>query len=185
VSDANPFAFDVPGAPPTRPTPRRRTPGPAGRRTAVFAPVACLLVGGAVGGYLLLRPHTRPPEDAYQDIMRSAEAGDWGRVWDRVDRRSQEHLEVGMAFMGALATADDPEKAAKLKVLSRRERFVYLMSLDGEHRRWWLQPRAVRQVRREGDRATLTVVTTGPGEARTETVYMLREDGVWKLSFGY
>ena len=126
------------------------------------------------------------PQSAYEKIIEHGENGQFGKVWDRIDKKSQAKLEMGLELLAGLgamgaAASGDTQKAEELKSLKGKDLFVKVCQEVDQARESYVK-RRVKSVKTEGDRATLTVVATGGGGDKEETVHMVKEDGIWKLS---
>ena len=124
------------------------------------------------------------PQGAYTKIIGHGQKGEFDKVWDRIDSESQKQVDSWVEVFGGIAAAftRDPQKAEELRSLRGKELFVKLCeSNEGIADRF--RNRRVQSAEVEGDRATLVVLVGETGEAKHETVNMVREDGVWKLDF--
>jgi hypothetical protein len=122
------------------------------------------------------------PESAYRNMVQAAEEGDWGTVYDSIDKKSQGQLDMAMGMLAGLAAMGDEEAAADLQDKEPRDLFISVMESDEDiaaefkSSDFELIDKTV-----EGDEAEL-VIKRDDGEIIT--VDMLKEDGVWKFSMG-
>ncbi len=126
------------------------------------------------------------PQQAYETILHYGQNGEYDKIWDRIDKKSQGKLEQALeifAKMGAAGAAltGDKQKAEELNNLKGKELFVKLCSVDSRILEKFAA-QEIQSVKVEGDRATLNVVVTVDGKTQERQITMLREDGIWKLS---
>lgn len=126
------------------------------------------------------------PQGAYETIVNYGENGQYDKIWDRIDKKSQGKLESVLetvAKFGAAGAAisGDKQKAEELANLKGKDLFVKLCSQSEQVRKDFVKQR-VKSASADGDRATLTVLAEKDGKEQERTVVMVKEDGVWKLS---
>ncbi|MCS7305406.1 MAG: hypothetical protein NZ602_09915 [Thermoguttaceae bacterium] len=129
------------------------------------------------------------PQAAYQTIIQYGRQGQYEKIWDRIDKKSQGKLEValkGLAAVAALGAAlgGKKQEAEELGRLSPKELFVRLCEKSPqilEH----FDASEIKSVQKEGDRARLTVVVSVKGQPQERQITMIREDGIWKLSIDW
>ncbi len=112
------------------------------------------------------------PEAAYAKIAALAGRGDWGAVYDRIDKRSQGRLEATLA-REPWARPGEPG----------RELFAHAARLNDAIGDAIPEGHQIAGVETRGDEATLRLRPPGRGDegAGERVVHMLREDGAWKL----
>lgn len=126
------------------------------------------------------------PQSAFETIVRYGETGQYAKVWDRIDKKSQGKLEPALELFAKLgaagaAIAGDRQKAKELSELKGKDLFVRLCSESEEAREHFVKQR-VKSAAVQGDRATLTVLAQKDGKEQERTVVMIKEDGIWKMS---
>ena len=127
------------------------------------------------------------PEEGFEKFNDAAEAGDWGTVYDRLDKETQGKMDgvtkmmagasqMAKGFNAVMGTDDSGEDLSKL---SGRDRFIRLCEknekMSDQFKRQTLVSCTVN-----GDSATLTV----KGEDGETKMSMVKEDGKWKFSGG-
>lgn len=149
-------------------------------RPALLAGSAALLLAFSAGC-------AETPQSAYEQIIKHGDAGQFDKVWDRIDKTSQGRIE-GVMHLAAFGLgmkagiSGNKQEAEQLRNLAGKDLFVKICQEMPKAREDYAK-RRVKSVKTEGDRATLTVVATGGGD-KEETVHMIKEDGIWKLSIG-
>jgi hypothetical protein len=140
--------------------------------------VAAVLVLGSILLWFLLRDS---PQNAYRNIVAKAEAGEWEAVWNRIDKKSQAKMEMGLQMMAGMAAAFN--KNEDLRSLTGKQLFLRIVS-NNENLKSQYVNRKVDSVEVDGDQATLKVWVSKEGskERSKETVHMIHEDGIWKLT---
>ena len=152
-----------------------RTPSGRSGRTALLACAAGLFS-------LLLTGCGETPQSAYEKIIKHGENGQFDKVWDRIDKRSQGKMD-GLMKLAAVGRAlkagvsGNKQEVEQLRGLQGKALFVKICQEVDKARDEFVK-RSVKSVKTEGDRATLTVVATGGGGDKEETVYMVKEDGI-------
>lgn len=129
------------------------------------------------------------PQGAYQTIIHYGQTGQYDKIWDRIDKKSQGKLETALemlAKMAALGAAlggkkDEAEEFANLK---GKELFVRLCQKTPKVLEEF-SAQEIKSVDRKGDRAQLTVLVNVNGKSHERHVTMVREDGLWKLSIDW
>ncbi len=129
------------------------------------------------------------PQAAYQTIVQYGQQGQYDKVWDRIDKKSQGKLETAMEFLAKMAAVGaalggKKQEAEELAQLKGKELFVRLCEkmpnvLEA------FAAQEIKSVQKEGDRARLTVVATIDGKTQERQITMIREDGLWKLSIDW
>jgi hypothetical protein len=158
-----------------------RTTGGASKEEAVTIPlrrtklliamctmaVAALAVSGCTSG----------PEAGYQKLTEAAEAGDWGQVYDLIDKKSQGQVDMAFRMLAGFATADVGTATAGK---SGRDMFIAMLSNNDEAAaQYKAGDYEITGKEVDGEEATLTVRRP---DGTTQIVQMLKEDGIWKLS---
>jgi hypothetical protein len=130
-----------------------------------------LVVGIAAAGLLLLPALGcgETPSEGYTRVLEMSKRGDWGGVYDRLDKKSQGRLDV------ALEIASDERGP------SGRALFVSMAPSQQELRRRFDPDVQVLTAKVDGDRATL-LVRPNTRAHHEQTVSLIKEDGVWKMS---
>lgn len=136
----------------------------------VAAVIAIALASGCSGG---------SPEAAYMEIQKAAQAGDWGAVYDSIDKRSQGRLDAAMAMLSAFAEGFGGTATPGGTALAGRDLFVAIAGRGEADLADTVDIGEVTDVDVEGDRATLRVSQEDGSES---VVHMLKEDGRWKLT---
>lgn len=139
----------------------------------VAAALACLLLVGCA----------ETPQSSFEQLVKDAESGQYDKVWDRIDKRSQGRNEGKMKLAAAAIAlkatlTGDRQKAEELKDLEGKALFVKILQSEEIARKGFVNQRVLSS-EVSGDRATLRVKNTETEQERTVT--MTREDGVWKL----
>jgi len=133
------------------------------------------------------------PQESYRKIILASEEGRWNYVYDRIDKRSQGQLEVSLKILTGLASAferafsDHSNTSSRtlnaLDTLSGRDLFLAmgqqskdLLGLKGNFEY------SVDQCTIEDGVARLKVSVTNGDEQSTQTVTLIKEDWLWKLS---
>ncbi len=176
-----PFGGDEP--PPLPATPRQWHYSKQNQSLLWFGGIAVVLLAIAGTAFLLW---SETPEVAYQRIIKCGEAGNFENVWNRIDRKTQTRVEMSLKGLVALVAKDlspDDPKVIEWKSLKGKDLFVRALKLNENIRQSFVH-RTVKTCRTEGNRATLVVVAQmcSGGDTSEDTVYMLKEDGIWKLS---
>jgi hypothetical protein len=120
------------------------------------------------------------PVEAYERILKLSEAGHHEKAYDLIDKRSQGKLDVALKLALGFAPVDAKERE-RIGKLNGRELYAAVMRIDPKRR---IGRSEVKSVTVNGDRATLETISTIDGKPHPETIHMVREDGVWKLSIG-
>jgi len=155
-----------------------RTPSDRSGRTALLACAAAFFS-------VLLTGCGETPQSAYEQIIQHGENGQFDKVWDRIDKKSQGKLEARLGDLaklgaGLAALAGKRQEAEELKSLKGKGLFVKACETFEKAREKYMH-RRVKSVKIEGDRATLTMLPTTGGTETEQTVTMIKEDGIWKL----
>lgn len=109
------------------------------------------------------------PSDGYARVLEMSKRGDWGGVYDRLDKKSQGRLDVAL------------EIASDERGTSGRALFVSMAPSQQELRRRFDPDVKVLTAKEDGDRATL-LVRPNTRAHHEQTVSLIKEDGVWKMS---
>lgn len=109
------------------------------------------------------------PSEGYTRVLEMSRRGDWGGVYDRLDKKSQGRLDVAL------------EIASDQKGPSGRALFVTMAPAQESLRRRFDPDVQVVTAKDDGERATL-VVRPFTRAHHEQTVTLIKEDGVWKLS---
>lgn len=143
-----------------------------------LVPVAGLLLLLAVS----VAACSSDPEAAYRDVAKAADAGDWGRVYDSFDKKSQGQVDATMMMLAGLASMGGGEAQENLEGKTGRDLFVAIVSSnDSVASDMQSGDFTVTEKSVEGDKATLTIAR---GDGEPATVAMVKEDGAWKVSLG-
>lgn len=138
--------------------------------------VVLITVGGALSAC------SPDPEATYRDVVKAAEDGEWGKVYDAYDKKSQGQVDAGMQVLSGLASLGGGETQATFEGKQGRDLFIAVAEFS--------EPVAeafkagdfeVTDKTVKGDEATLEI-KRGDGEAAT--IRMLKEDGKWCLTAG-
>jgi len=129
------------------------------------------------------------PQAAYQTIVQYGQQGQYDKIWDRIDKKSQGKLETALEMLAKMAAfgaalGGKKQEAEELGRLKGKDLFVRLCEKTPkllEH----FAAQEIKSVKKEGDRAQLTVVVTSDGKTQERQVTMVREDGLWKLSIDW
>jgi hypothetical protein len=149
--------------------------------------ILTLVLAVVVLGFAAVILTRESPTSAFERIQANAAAGRWAGVWDRIDNRSQTRLHESMRVLldrtvEAAAAFEEPdlEKYRPMKEYTPKRLFVTLLEKH-EHTRKLLARRYVVDTESEGDNVRLHLAETADGPP-TESVLMVKEAGVWKLS---
>jgi Domain of unknown function (DUF4878) len=123
------------------------------------------------------------PEAAYRAVGAAAARGDWGAVYDRLDKKSQGRMDMGMKMLAGMGAAFSKDKANVEAVKDANGRDLFIKFADekpvvGQNYR----SAKFLSTKVEGDRATLTVERIRDGKPARDTVHMIKEDGRWKIT---
>jgi len=129
------------------------------------------------------------PQAAYQTIVQYGQQGQYDKIWDRIDKKSQGKLETALEMLAKMAAfgaalGGKKQEAEELARLKGKDLFVRLCEKTPkimEH----FAAQEIKSVKKEGDRAQLTVVVTINGQIQERQITMVREDGIWKLSIDW
>jgi len=142
-----------------------------------------LLGGGGVAAFFLF--FNENPKSAFEDFQNSLVAKNYGHAYDRLDPDAQRSISGLMELVKM-----DPKMSAH-RNKSGRELFIAVCEeadknsaqtgkADGPVDRW-KKKATVESVKEDGNSATLTVTTF---EGKTETRYMKKIEGKWRLGIG-
>ena len=109
------------------------------------------------------------PDQGYTRVLEMSKRGDWGGVYDRLDKKSQGRLDVAL------------ELASDQRGPSGRALFVSMAPSQESLRRRFDPDVKVQTTKVDGDRATLLVRPNARAH-HEQTVTLIKEDGLWKLS---
>jgi hypothetical protein len=127
------------------------------RKLVVLACIFSLVVSAAlVAGCAMEDDTPRTTREVVREFLDELASGDTGTAWDMLSARSQ-------------------------KLLHSEEEFESLVSKtlpDGDA----LESVEVVKSSTNGDVASVTVATVSDGKKQTDTVKLVKEDGVWKIS---
>jgi len=129
------------------------------------------------------------PQAAYQTIVQYGQQGQYDKIWDRIDKKSQGKLEIALEMLAQMAAfgaalGGKEQEAADLGRLKGKDLFIRLCETTPnvlEH----FAAQEIKSIKKEGDRAQLTVVVTINGQIQERQITMVREDGLWKLSIDW
>lgn len=129
------------------------------------------------------------PQAAYRTILQYQQTGQYDKIWDRIDKKSQGKLEQGLELMAKLAAfgaalGGQKQEAEELSQLKGKELFVRVCQKVPQLGKDFAA-QEIKSVQQEGDRAQLTVVVSVDGKQQERQITMLREDGIWKLSIDW
>jgi hypothetical protein len=167
-----------PWAPPSSPPPGWGPPGPppappaSGRNKVGW--IVLLLVGvlavGAVGTFVLLDDGgDGSPEQTVRTVFAAIRDGDCETVIDLVTEDSWDLL---ASFADETVAPGDVSRAEAIDLCQTDLTEERLDTLD-----------EVELISQNDERAVLNVTSTTDGEATTELLVLVREDGRWKLDF--
>lgn len=124
------------------------------------------------------------PKEAYEEIVRQAQGGDWGAVYDAYCLASRSALDAMYEeqLRQLARSPDGPEKLAdaKRRWPTGRDYFVAAIPADPETRQMF-DGAKVLEASTNGNEATLTVKLPKLDGGSITEVFMLREGGCWKL----
>lgn len=147
-----------------------------GRPTLLFG--AALLLSPALSG---CGKSSSNVEDAYDAIVQAYLDGRLDEVYDLIEPETRGMLDATNRALGQA----DPE----LQDLDERERFRKMWGerRQGMYPMWLLVPGEVAEVQSKDDLAVLTINVDAEKvnptfRLKTRTVYMVKHDGVWKLT---
>jgi hypothetical protein len=126
------------------------------------------------------------PQAAYLTIVQYGQKGEYDKIWDRIDKKSQGKLETALGMLAKVASlgaavGGKKQEAEELSRLKGKELFVRLCQMSPKILEDFAS-QEIKSVKKEGDRAYLTVVASVQGKTQEREVTMIREDGLWKLS---
>lgn len=129
------------------------------------------------------------PQAAYLTIVQHGQKGEYDKIWDRIDKKSQGKLETTMGMVAKVAAlgaaiGGKKQQAEELGRLKGKDLFVRLCQMAPKILEDFAS-QEIKSVQKEGDRARLTVVVSIDGKNQEREVTMIREDGLWKLSFDW
>ena len=126
------------------------------------------------------------PEQAYKKIIEAAEAEDYGYVYERLDKISQENYDMRLRHLARfkISLETDPiikiAEEEKLKSTSNKELFIrfgdIIVNMDSI---LTPGPYTVTNTQVETDKAILKIKLHSNN--RIEKVRMVKENGAWKL----
>lgn len=122
------------------------------------------------------------PAAAYLELIDAANAGDWGLVYDALDRDGQLQVQYLWETLWGLAASNAGGRETEFDHMSPRELFIRTAAEDMVDSPVIGQgPARVDSAQVEGETATLQVVRGATGRT---TVTMVREGGRWKVAPG-
>jgi hypothetical protein len=148
--------------------------------------VITLVLSLVVIGFAFVVLTRESPASAFDRIQANAAGGKWGLVWDRIDNRSQTRLHESMRTLldrtieAATLKEEDLEQYRPMKEYPPRRLFATMLEKH-DHTRKLLARRYVVDSESEGDGVRLQL-SESPNTPATDSVLMVKEAGVWKLS---
>ena len=155
------------------------------------SPAQLFIILGVVGGLLLLGGGVvvalvflmETPERAFEDLKDAHLKKDYGRVYDRMDKETQQDFEKSaqllIQFDKSLAVHNG-KKGRELFVAftAEMEKRGGVETKATDKFREEIKNTKVESVVVNGDTATLTIKG---GNGRTETITMVKQDGTWRM----
>lgn len=142
----------------------------------VIWPLGLVLVLVAAFAYIMTLPDQQA-WDSFVRVNQAANEGDWQQVYDDLSQETRQQFEqVGDMIRQYAQILDIPESALG----STESMFVAAMpQLDEMQTSFYKGAYEVTDATRHGDTAAVEVLNRQSGQ--TQTVNMVREQGVWKL----
>lgn len=142
------------------------------------AVLALATIGGIGFWAYSISPYGSPGKSLRQ-VQGYAAEGRWDLVYDRIDRRSQGKLDMGLELLAGFASAFDPTTRSQLSGVKGKELFVRICS-RGDNVADRFAPAEIISWR--FDSATEAHVIVRNADGKRNMVPMVLEDGIWKLT---
>lgn len=167
---------------------QRRQSGGGGLKTCLVVAAVVMVggmaltvisIGGGVAYYLLVVANT--PTKTYERTTMYINTKQWGKIWDQFDKSTQERFDSQLSQIRLLPRARRPPQFRDVEGMSGREMFVAMCEKGVLMPHDELIEHEVLSETIDGDRATLEV--RDPKLSRIQKIQMVKEDGLWKLTF--